>query len=184
MFGGENQTFRKFETVIIAIMLVVAGASMVFVFYVQRAECLGHGTSIPAVHNEIEVSETTERIRFTHEGDSTVGDEDDFDFKNVTVTISQEPTGQIFRAEWTTLEGGSYPIQEGDTATLRTSRIPFDPAADDFLSIDWYGYLGKPAYCDWVPLLPDGRAAESNVHRQNLNGTGSTMESSRAYSAG
>ena len=46
-------TFRQFKIVIIAIMLVVAGASMVFVFYVQRAECLGHGTSIPAVHNEI-----------------------------------------------------------------------------------------------------------------------------------
>ena len=106
MFGGGNRTFGQFKTVIIAIMLIVAGASMVFVFYVQRAECPGHGTSIPAVHNEIEVSETTERIRFTHEGDSTVGDEDDFDFKNVTVTISQEPTGRTFRAEWTTLEGG------------------------------------------------------------------------------
>jgi len=177
-------TFGQFKTVVVAVMLVIAGASMVIVLYNQRLNCLGHTANVPVVNNEFEVSETAERIRFTHEGDSTIGDEDEFDFKNVTVTISQEPSGQTFRAEWTTLEGGAYPVREGDTATLRTSRIPFDPTAGDLLSIDWYGYLGKPAYCDWVPLLPDRRAGESPVHRQDLDGTGSTVESSRAYSAG
>jgi hypothetical protein len=176
--------FKQLKIASVVVMFVAAGITTALVFHDQREECKGTDANVPAVHNDFDVSETAERIRFTHKGDSTVGDEEEFDFKNVTVTISQQPTGQTFRAEWTTLEGGSYPIREGDTAILRTSQIPFDPAAGDFLSMDWYGYLGSPSYCDWVPLLPDRRAGVSNVHRQELNGTSPTAESSSARSVG
>lgn len=166
----------------VAVVLVAAGVPTALVFHDQREECLGTTANVPAVENEFDVAETDGRIRLTHEGETTLGISDEFDFKNVTVTISQEPVGQTFSVEWTTLEGGSYPIRVGDTATLRTSRIPFDPAAGDLLSIDWHGYLGIPKYCDRVPVLPDRRTGESNVHRQDLNGTDPTVESSSAPS--
>ena len=175
---------KQLKIASMVVMLVAAGITTALVLHDQREECKGTEANVPAVQNDFDVSETAERIRFTHKGESTVGDEEEFDFKNVTVTIFQQPTGQTFRAEWTTLEGGSYPIREGDTTILRRSRVPFDPAAGDFLSIDWYGYLGIPSYCDWVPLLPDRRAGVSNVHRQELNGTGPTPESSSTRSVG
>ncbi|WP_254838747.1 hypothetical protein [Natronomonas marina] len=175
---------KRFKIAAVVVLLVTAGIPTALVFHEQREECKGTAANVPAVENEFDVAETDERIRLTHEGETRLGISEEFDFKNVTVTISQEPVGQTFSAEWTTLEGGSYPIRVGDTATLRTARIPFDPAPGDLLSIDWHGYLGIPKYCDWVPVLPDRYVGQSNVHRQELNGTGPTAASSSARSAG
>lgn len=174
--------FKQIKIAVVAVILIAAGITSTLVFADQREECKGTDETIPSMANEFDVSESAEQIRFTHEGRFTVGNESEWGFKNVTVMISQEPSDQTFRTEWTTLDGGSYPIREGDTATLRTSRLPFNPTAGDLLRIDWNGYLRIPAYCDRVPILPDRRVVVSNVHRQELNGTGPTAESSSVRS--
>ena len=158
----------------LALLLVVAGLTFVF-WDSQRRECLGQGQATVSQWNEFDVTETDQNLHFTHTGRWAVGGEahipDSYEFHNITLVISDSASKKEFRAEWTSLENGSYPIRIGDTASLPTADTGFRPSEGDSLVIYWVGFAGEPGYCDWTPILPDRELTRERVYTQDLNGT-------------
>lgn len=125
--------------------------------------------------NEFNVTETEDTLHFTHTGRWAVGGEahipDSYEFHNITLVISNRTATAEYRAEWTALENGSYPIRRGDTASLPTAAIGFLQSTGDTLVIYWVGFVGEPDYCDRTPIPPDRELTWEPVYEQDLNGT-------------
>lgn len=71
---------------------------------------------------------------------------------NMTVNITYADGSQM-AVLWSELDGGTYPITEGDTASLANSSLP-DSLENATVQVVWFGVnTATPEYCNQWPLF-------------------------------
>lgn len=139
-------------------LLVVTGVTIVGALQLRTAsaECHNLDLELAVPQAAFEMTRTPDGFRFRHAGgDPIATTASSGDFLALEVRITGTAGGRAVVA-WAALANGSYPVEAGDTATLRRSRLPLAVRPGAKLSVVWLGYNAAIAdYCDRYPWLPD-----------------------------